>query len=197
MSLNKKPAGFTLVELLVSLSLVTVIFAALMATFYGGMQVWDRSECMQTQGSNLQLAFEKMRKDIRNSLTFNLIETEGRYDEFVFATKLPLETTEDLNDFQIGRVAYYLDKQSRVLCRSAVAFKDMRRQKIKAECQILAEGIDRVRFKYYLEDTEEGEAKWKGSLREDERPSVVRIETRYTDDCSGEEVEKNYDVLLP
>ena len=93
---NKK--GFTLVELLVALSLMAVVGGVIVATFSGGAGVWERVQCQGTQEQNLLISFEEIKKSFHNMKPFKPIPFVGKLESFSFPTLLsnPYEPNSDL-----------------------------------------------------------------------------------------------------
>ena len=63
-----KKKGFTLLELLVAVTIFSVIAVALYSTFYSGIMILRRSEDVMRRHQDLRLAMEEVSRDLRNTL---------------------------------------------------------------------------------------------------------------------------------
>jgi len=189
--------GFTLVELLVAISLLSVLTGTLVAVLSGGAQVWERARCRGVQDEWIQVAFEQLQKEIRNVHPFDPIEYVGKFDELSFPTLLSVESENGEELQVIGRRGYYLDRKTQTFCESEHPYYLTRKKKLKSVCKTLVEHIDQVRFKYYhREDSGEGYA-WSSSWTETYPPLGVKVEIRYHDECKDDQIKKTIVVAIP
>ena len=73
--------GLTLVELLVASALMALVAGASVATLSGGFKVWQRLQALGQQSQWTEVAFDEIRRDLRNTRRFSLIPFEGTYSQ--------------------------------------------------------------------------------------------------------------------
>ena len=71
-----KPAGFTLIETLLVVAISSVIALTIYSTFNSGLKIWQRLT-KKEQASDLNIFFEKISYDLRNSFKFSDIKFVG------------------------------------------------------------------------------------------------------------------------
>jgi len=151
--------GFTLVELLVTTSLMVLVGAATVASLAGGVRVWERARESSTDGRSSLIAFDHLRRDVHNIRRFTLVPFEGTYGQFAAATVERVDRDSD-QPAEIGRLGYFLDERRHVLCRSFVPYRLMRRERFTDRCQAVLEDVARLRFSYFGVEKEGGQAGW-------------------------------------
>lgn len=175
----RRLTGFTLVELLVTLSLVALVAGAVVAVMSGGLQIWERLQDQDALGQQLQIVLDSMRRELHNAQPFRPIPFEGSYDTFSFPALLEMDTADGLHLREVGRVGFFLDEGRHRLCKSQQPYRGLRSQLLKESCRPLIEGIDRLRFSYYVLDSSTGQYDWTGSWTADQPPLAVKIEVGY------------------
>lgn len=175
-----RPQGLSLVELVVSLSLVAMISGSTMATLSGGLAVWDRIQQHGVQQQWFQVAFEGLRRDLRSMRRFEPIGFTGDYDAVSFPAVLgaggALTATEGN---ELGCVAYFFDSGRQRLCRSRIPYRRFASTRIKSACEPMLEGIRSIRFSYYVQEEHGSSFRWTGRAEGPEPPLAVKMEIRY------------------
>ena len=167
--------GFTLVELLVTTSLMALVGGAAVAALSGGLRVWERAAETGTGQESLLIAFTQLRRDLQNVRAFKPVPFDGAYDRFTFATA-DVEHPDATGPQEVGQRGYYLDELHHVLCRAYVPYRLMRRERITDRCRTVLEGVTRVRFSYFGTDKDSGAAGWSQHWRSTEAPIAVKAE---------------------
>ena len=167
--------GFTLVELLVTTSLMALVGGAAVAALSGGLRVWERAAETGTGQESLLIAFSQLRRDLQNVRAFKLVPFDGAYDRFTFATA-DVEHPDATGPREVGQRGYYLDEPHHILCRAYVPYRLMRRERITDRCRTVLEGVTRVRFSYFGTDKDSGTAGWSQHWRSTEAPIAVKAE---------------------
>ncbi len=178
--------GLTLVELLVTLSLLTLVAGAAVAIFSGGIQVWQRIENRGPSAQWLQVTFAQVQRDLHNARRFKPIRLEGRYDALSFAALVPAPppegTAEPVQiDEELGRVGYYFDWGRRMLCRSQTPYRLIRKIRLRDACSPVLSDIERVQFSYYGFDAKTKNGGWHSEWTADELPLAVKLEVSARD----------------
>jgi prepilin-type N-terminal cleavage/methylation domain-containing protein len=174
--LRARTGGFTLIEMLITLSLMLLTAGAVMASVAGGFRLWQRASSYNISEQAALLAFEGLRKDLHSAAPFALVPFSGVYDELSFAMVSGDRTRPKAPD-QLGRHGYYLNGHHHVLCRSFVPFPQAGEVRLKDRCEVVLEDVQRLRFDYYgTKDTGgTGEPGWSESWEEAHAPDAVKI----------------------
>lgn len=152
-------AGVTLVELLVTVSLMALMGAAIVAVLSGGLRVWQRARTFGTQGQFALLAVDRLRRDLHNVRRSARIPFEGAYDRCAFAAAG--QSAVDGSPLpEMGRLGYFLDEPRRRLCRSFVPYRLMRTRDLTDRCQPVLEDVTRARFSYRGSSTDTQPSDW-------------------------------------
>ena len=190
--------GFTLIELLVVLSFMTLILGALASTLTAGSRVWQRMQCQGVQDESIHLALEEMRRDLHAYHPFEPVPFEGKSDYFVFPSRIAVAQTlggEEIKE--PARIGYYLDRNKGVLCKSAVLYRNMKRQRLRDHCRIVAENIKTLKIKYYAYDKKNASFAWRSVWRGKDVPLAAMLEFQYDDGCTSEGIKKNAQISIP
>jgi prepilin-type N-terminal cleavage/methylation domain-containing protein len=171
----KSSAGFTLVELLVTTSLMALVGGAAVSALAGGVKVWQRAVELGTHEEAALMAFRWMERDLHHLRPFALVPFAGAHDRCSFAS-VDREDRDAESQEEIGRVGYFLQGRSHLLCRSFVPYRLMRGTRLTERCQPVLEGVTHVRFRYLGAPSGPGAGGWVGRWDADEPPLAVRIE---------------------
>lgn len=180
---NRK--GFTLVELLITVALVSLIGATVAAAVSGCLRVWSKVSAHGDTTSWAEVAFEGIRRDLHNIKAFAPIEFKGEYDAMRFPAlvRSPLSDGEEIAE--IGQAGYYFDNQRKRLCRTQFSYRLMRRAHFKDQCDAVMNHVSRVRFSYYKPKTETSEPEWGSSWEAAQPPIAVKVEVNYDEGAVG------------
>jgi prepilin-type N-terminal cleavage/methylation domain-containing protein len=83
-----KDGGFTLLELLVVVVLMTILGSAVMASFSGGLRVWERSDDYGRSEQAALFIMERIGRDIANAGGVGEGAFEGTSDRMIFLTQV-------------------------------------------------------------------------------------------------------------
>ena len=112
--------GFSLLELLLVLTLAPVVFFALYSNFSAGVRIWS-TVVRQTPEEDVNIFFYKVRRDIENILRYDAVPFSGDGEEIVFAGAI--EARPELGGKRgIGQVRLFYDGSSKTVNREV---KDM------------------------------------------------------------------------
>ena len=172
--------GFTLLEMLMTLSLLALLAGAVVASVAGGFRVWHRAAAYGANDQASLLAFEGLRRDLHSAAPFKLLPFSGAYDELTFAAvgKDPHEP-EALKE--LGRQGYYLDEFHDVLCRSFVPYRLAREVRLKDRCEVVLDHVQRLRFDYFGAEQLTQEAAWTQHWEAKVAPTAVKISVTLQD----------------
>lgn len=199
--------SFTLVELLISITIFALAGTAVYSVFASGMVAWRRGNKDKTYTRKIRLATELMARDLKNTFDFSEIPFEGEESSVRFAALISNEL--DLGDEsskkynEVGRVAYFFDKEKKTLCKEEKNFPDIIQDKEEsfdiqkkeedAKVKVLFEHLSGLEFSYCYLDNATGNYKWKDDWKKEEQDSIpvaVRIKIELKKEMNQEDFER-------
>lgn len=169
-----RETGFTVIELLVSISLMALIGAALVSALSGGVKVWQRTQAFGTHRQAALIAFSQLRTDLQNAQRSGLVPFKGTYDEVAYAAIEEDAAADGLP--VIGARGYFHDEASQRLCRAFVPYRRLRTQRLTGECQTVLEGVTRVRLGYFGANETSRAMGWHERWDSADLPMAVKVE---------------------
>jgi prepilin-type N-terminal cleavage/methylation domain len=165
--------GFTLLELILVISILAVTAMAIYAVFNSGIKIW-RVAGRQIPEEELGIFFEKFTSDLRNAFRSESIIFIGKKDEIRFAA---LVDSPRLQARSAGKVIYSYDYQAGAVEREAFDASHI----YEVEGGRVQRSIGNIRnfnLLYYFYDDKTKEYAWKEEWLEDEKflPLAVRVE---------------------
>ncbi len=147
--------SFTLLELLITVTIFAVVTVAIYATFNSGMTVWRRAKDSEAQQRAFILKMEKLNRELRQAFLFNDVAFSGTGIKLQLASVI---------DSEIYRVIYSYDADKKALYRSQDKLADiLAKGKLQLEPQFssFAEGLDNFSFAYLIYDLQQKAYVWK------------------------------------
>ena len=111
----KRKGGFSLLELLLVLSLAPVVFFAVYSNFSAGVRLWQRLQ-IESPEESLVIFSQKARRDFENMMRYSPISFEGAKDEAVFPAGIVSETALG-GRHSIGKTRYFYNKSAKAIFR--------------------------------------------------------------------------------
>lgn len=152
--------GLTLIEILLVVSLVSLITLALYVSFANGLKVWERSRQLVLE-EDMAIFLDKLSHDLRNTYTYSKVSAKGTSTRFVFPAIVhtmadpKMGLPEDAYIDQMGQVEYYFDTTDKSIYRRQANYSQGLKEKFQNSLR-LASSIDKLDFQYhYLTDTGE------------------------------------------
>ncbi len=173
---KKNKTGMTLVELLITLTILSVISLAVYASLNSGLKIWKRVNQPMAH-EDLDIFFDRFGHDLRNCARFTGISFTGTEERVEFPTILP---SPRLGGDVIGRVSYAYDPQAKALTRVQQDFSQIHSGEESSKTQSIPD-LGLVKFRYYVYDKETKEYSWREDFLEGDFPSAVRIELELGD----------------
>lgn len=175
--------GLTLVEVLVATSLMAMVGGAVVSALAGGVNVWGRAQAVGTTTASAAVAGEWVQRELRNARRSTLVPFDGKPEACRFAAiglRIPdpddmVRSNMSVEQPELGRVAYTFKAQASQVCRSFVPYPLLRRGSAAERCQVILEGVRRVRFQYYGQGSD-GEGRWASRWEAPVPPEAVRVE---------------------
>jgi prepilin-type N-terminal cleavage/methylation domain-containing protein len=174
----KREAGFTLVELLVVVSLMALIGMSLYAMFGSAMNMMrrvSRSEIAEDVG----IFLERFDREISSQIIFKGIPFNGKETLLSFPSRIGLDKRVPLNR-GIGRVSYFFDESRRVFARRQENLGQIYKPGEEEKATAVLEGVSGLKFQYFIyrkaEKVYEWVPEWDSLGNGGEIPSAVKVE---------------------
>jgi len=108
--------GLTLIELLVTVSILTVIVSTILVALYTGILVWEKAGGYDARRMEAMLALEGFEQEVRNSIPFYGIEFQGDSTSVKFAGVLSESSDRDCA-LRFCEIEYAFDSRTRIFRR--------------------------------------------------------------------------------
>ncbi len=181
--------GFTLIEMLIVVSMLSVISLAVYSSFNSGVKVWKRIN-QRIPEEDLEIFFEGFSRDLRNTFKFTGLNLLGKEDKVEFPT---LVHSPSLNKRTVGKVVYFYNPQEELFNREQRDFVEIYMGEKGAVRQSL-ENIKSLKFRYYFYDEEIKEYLWEDEWIEEELPLAVKIELEFYDGVETQKFTKTVNI---
>ncbi len=200
---RKKNYAFTLIEILVSVTIVSLVGVALYSIFANGINAWRKGSENKDYARKIRLVSEKMTGEIRNVFEFSMIAFEGEEDFFMFPALIP--TTEDqdgdmITEYsQVGRIAYFYDNKKDAFCKEVRTLPEALNEEEIGDGEVLIEGVSGLEINYCYLDNLSGEYKWKEDWNKEEQdsmPQALSVKISFKKDVMKND-EFNKTVFIP
>lgn len=173
---KKNSAGMTLIELLITLTILSVISLAIYASLNSGLKIWKRIN-QQLAHEDLDIFFDRFGHDLRNCARFTGLTFTGTQERVEFPAIL--SSSRFAGDV-VGRVSYAYDPQAKTLTRVQQDFSQIHSGEESSKVQPIPD-LGLVKFRYYVYDKQTKEYSWREDFLEGDFPLAVRIELELGD----------------
>jgi prepilin-type N-terminal cleavage/methylation domain-containing protein len=113
----KNKSGFTLVEILMVVTIISILGVSVIASFVSGLRIWKYAKDLDSKDSAFLTASLEWGKDLRQALNQSGgIVFEGGPKSFSFPA---------INNGEIFRINYYFDPSSKKVFRGRVSIKEL------------------------------------------------------------------------
>jgi len=174
---TKYAAGrsFTFVELLIVVTIFSLLSLAVYTTFSSGMLIWRRIQYTGILQRRAFLGLERISQDLRQALNFSKIGFSGKINEVSF----PFLSAEN----EILRVSYFLEAET--VYRKQENFKDIIEEKDNPKIRSMLSGIDDLKFSFAYQEDGKKEYTWKDTWGKEEDipgiPKAIKMELKTKD----------------
>ncbi len=187
--------GFTFIELLIALTIFSIIAASIYYTLNAGIKVWQRGNILIGENQRMRIFFDAISKDIRNAISFSGIPSEWTEESVSFHTIIDVSSATKPHREPVRRIYYFDDKKGE-LKRARVIQKEGFDEKYVDE-EVLLDNLEDVGFEYAYESGEEYE--WKDEWEfededEDIIPRGVKIKVKLKN--GAEDKEKTFEKIV-
>lgn len=169
--LNKK--CFTLIELLITVSIFSAVSIAIYAAFSSGMRIWRRVEKFNLADIRNIMKIEKLNKELRQVFIFKEkdIVFSGKKDQIQFPAVI---------DSEINNVAYSFDAGSKMVLRGAVKLSDIlsakeKKKELPPNMAPYLTKVDEFSIAYFYYDIVKAAYLWKDEWKENILPVAVKF----------------------
>jgi prepilin-type N-terminal cleavage/methylation domain-containing protein len=202
MKMVSSKKGFTLIELVLVMVILGIVGLAIYGTFANGLNIWKRIT-QQTQTEDINLFFEKITFDLRNSFKLAGVKFRGGRTEIRFPHRTKYVDDEKIKD-SIGQVTYSFNSRKKTIDKSEASYSDIFYNR-EGTRRVLAEKIQSLRFAFFIFDPRDKQYAWVTSWQEKDQPLgivieenlplIVRVELSVEDD--GREIKYVRTIPLP
>jgi len=181
----KRDAGFTLVELLVVVSIVALIGMSLYAMFGSSLDMMRRVSRSEVS-EDVSIFLEKLDREISSQVIFKGIPFEGKETFLSFPSRINSGQKTPLNR-GIGRVSYFFDESHRAFARRQENLSQCYK-KVEVEAAPMVEGVANMRFQYFVYRKNEKIFEWVGVWNSLENQGAIPYAVKVEFECvRGEE----------
>jgi len=170
-------AGFTLIEILVVITIFTIVGAGIAETFSSGMKIWARAQKAGESSIDVFVAIETIGRDLRQSINIRSVGFEGREDEISFLT---------FRDDSAVKVIYKFNPAQKELVRRQIDLKDAFSDDLQGKYKYAEKKVatlDDFSFSYFNFDKEKEEYVWSDEWAKEQGIfEAVKLKARFGDE---------------
>lgn len=158
---NSRSQGFTLMEMLLAITLFVLVMSSSYGIFTMGIQIWKRMKGDPAIERQAVLAMERMGSDIRSTLKISQRtdiklgdegpEFEGDSTGFSLPAIVTFPADKGELPTQTGQVSYEWKSGEKILCRALKGASHIY-EKQDPPCKTVAEKVVRAQFRYWMYD---------------------------------------------
>lgn len=120
--MRKNNKGLTLIELLITTSLIAMMGLAVYSVFSRGIAVWNVASVSDYREAEIRFALEKAARELRNSVGFPGATFSGTESEVSFPTYINVTRPDGVPMAEVGRAVYYYDAGNKAVLRSQQSY---------------------------------------------------------------------------
>ena len=184
--------GFSLLELLLVLTLAPIVFFAVYSNFSYGVRLWQRLQVPVPAEDRLIFSV-KTERDFSNAMHYSNAPFDGEKEEAGFVTGI--EAAPELGGARaIGRVRYYYSGSAHAILRQTQDFSEMYREN-GGKTDRMLKGVASLEFFYLTYDKNSSKFEWDSAYRP-EKPDDLPLAVRmiYQMEGASESFEKTFSI---
>ena len=169
-----KAGGYSLLELLLVLTLLPVVFFAVYSNFSTGFKVWARV-VRATPQEDLDIFYTKTRRDLQSMRRLSSVVFEGDREEISFAASV--EARPELGgQYGLGQVRLFYDKDSRTVLREVKDYSEVYRGSPGTQ-SVLLKNVTSFELAYFTKGGTDSSYGWTDSWKPeaDKLPLAVKM----------------------
>lgn len=158
-----KNRSFTFIELLVAISIFSIIASGLYYSLHMGARVWARGDEIIKENQEIRTFFNAISADLVNANLYSGQKTEWGADKITFFSLVNIYSEGKMRKGLV-KVSYFMDSDSGGIVR-ALAGRQEGFKEESAEKEIVLHSIGSMSFKYpyKISDDLQGEYEWRDS----------------------------------
>jgi len=189
--------GFTVIELLIALSIFAVIAVTLYSTFFAGISTWKRSGDNTGIYQDIRVAFDDIARDLKNMIYFTKDDESayifsGTSEQVIFMTLEESISEKTEPQRELVRIAYSFDNAKGDIVRETAGIL-LGFDTKKAEKEILLKNVEDFKIEYcYFSGDEDDPYLWQEEWKDEEvkTPRGIRITASLKGSKSSREASK-------
>lgn len=149
---KKRTHGFTFLELMIALTIFSIMAVSIYSVLGGGIRVWRRSNVIIEANQSLRSFFDAISSDLKNTVKYKGVEFEGQAGEMSFMALIDVSDPVNRSTrTELAKVVYSFDEGSKTVKRY-VATRESGFDKVNTEGVDIVSGIEGVSFSYCYKD---------------------------------------------
>jgi len=190
---SKDYQGFTLLELLIAVTIFSIVSIAIYSSFSVGIRAWRKAEESYKVRQEARHALEDIGYELRTAVNFTPVPFEGSSDCVSFSRVL-----KSSNKYSEGifKITYTFDAQAKSLYYILQTYEETVKEE-EGTKSILTSGISGFQLKYAYLDGDE--VIWMDDWQSDEVdiPFGVKVSLFYPSQNEGQDIEFSETILIP
>ena len=183
--------AFTLIELLIAVSILSVCAGVVFSTFSVGLNTWRRISGYNLKEREVILFLKKIEQELRNSFAFANIKFEGEQQRITFPS---LVWDEKREVYVPGQISYSFNPREKMLTRGEKTYYTLFSSAGKeGGKRIMA--VEQVNFAYYFYHKDAHNYGWGENYTGFSPPWAVRIRVLMEEGEKNRTIEKR--VIIP
>ncbi len=177
---DKKGKGFTLIEVLVTVSLISLLSFMLYSSLVNGLKIWKKSQQLVVE-EDVAIFFDKISRGLQNTFNHSELKFRGNAQMISFPSLLNMLTDkksslgEGKYVQQMGQVKYYFDKETGAIFEQKANYGQALNNVFSNPRKIVG-GITSFQILYYYLD---GDKEVEGNKIEEQIPNAVKVEVLF------------------
>lgn len=164
-------SSFTLVELLIALSIFSVVSIAIYSTFSSGLGVLRKVKDIDLAQQSFALKIERFSREIRQNTRMAKLYLSGADDRISFG---------QVSDDAPLRLTYYFDSASQCFMRATDNLADILKEgkidpELKSKGTVFLKNVKEARFSYLFFDLKKKAYLWSQEWKETTLPLAVKL----------------------
>ena len=190
--MKMKKTGFTFIELIVAVTIFSIIAVSIYSVFRAGISIWRRTSPLIEASQSFRFFFDTITKDLKNSVPYvkKGVNFEGGNQKISFMAVVGMSGQDIPFHMELAKVIYYFDRAKGTVIR-AVATRTEGFNEDHAKGMDILNGIEEKDFSFnycYMitESPTEYDYEWKNNWEDEDRdngriPRGVRVKAgQYT-----------------
>ncbi|OGW79806.1 MAG: hypothetical protein A3G33_02855 [Omnitrophica bacterium RIFCSPLOWO2_12_FULL_44_17] len=179
---RRSPKGFSLIELLIAVSIISFLGVVIYSALSQGLKIWKRTTVEKPE-INVELMLEKFASDLRNASNNSIGRFAGEEKAVRFLVLgTSLKSPENEGGIPMPyQVRYEFDAGKGIFRKVQTDYRDLLYQTgEKAGIEVEKINLKDCRIRYYYYNAEENSAIWKSLWQEECLPRAVKIDMGYS-----------------